>query len=101
MLRKRHRGNSVKDVQAEAAKAGAAAARAAITSLELPAPVGAIHEAVKTVVNEIGREADRLATLPAFGPKLSNAWRTAALEACRAELLLLDAAAEEAGGTKH
>jgi hypothetical protein len=95
------RRRTVEEVQVEAAKAGAAAARAAVTSIELPAPVGAIHEAVATVVKEIGREADRLATSPAFGPKLSQVWRIAALEACRAELLLLNEAADKAGVTKH
>ncbi len=50
---------------------------------------------------EIGREASRLAISPTFGPKLSQVWRIAALEACRAELLLLNEAAEEAGDTKH
>jgi hypothetical protein len=92
---------TVEDVQHEAAKAGAAAARAAIKSLTLPAPVGAIRQAVETVVKELGREADRLASLPAFGPELAHAWRIAALEACRVELIRLNELAEEAGDTEH
>ena len=90
-----------KSVQHEAAKAGAAAARTVIKSLALPTSVGAISEAVKAVVKELGHEADRLASVPTYGPELAAAWRTAALEACRAELIRLDAIAEEAGETEH
>jgi hypothetical protein len=91
---------TVEEVQHEATKAGAAAARAAIRSIELPARVGAIREAVRVVAEEIGREADRLASLPTFGPDLAHAWRIAALEACRAELILLNAMAERSGETE-
>ena len=93
--------HTLEDVKHEAAKAGAAAARAAIKSIELPTRVGAIREAVETVMEEIRREAHRLASLPAYGPDLAAAWRTAALEACRAELILLNAVAEKVGHTEH
>src|SRR5215203_4472687 len=93
--------HTVDDVKHEAAKAGAAAARAAIKGIELPTRGGAIREAVETVMEVIRREADRLATLPAYGLDLAAAWRTAALEACRAELILLNAVAEKVGHTEH
>ena len=92
---------TVEDVQREAAKAGAAAARAAITSIELPARVGAVRDAVATVGREIGREANRLASLPAYGHDLAHAWHMAALRACHPELVLLNELAEAAGQTKH
>jgi hypothetical protein len=63
---------TVEDVQHEAAKAGAAAARAAIMSIELPARVGAVRDAVATVGREIGREANRLASLPDYGHDLAQ-----------------------------
>lgn len=61
----------------------------------MPGHVGAIRKAVQSVVGELRRDADRLASLPAYGPDLAAAWRTAAL------LILLNEAAEDAADTEH